>query len=240
MPNCTSLGGLHRRGGRRPRRNGQLDKLDEQEGKLQQEGEAEGVADERLEEIGEALDALAEKREAIEEARLVDDPDARAKAGAFVVLDHDGKVRIERGLVQRSQKAPRHETAEAASESKKKAKPEFSDALTRRLTAERTLALRAVLAAQPEHALTALVHALVLKEFYNDRHPVICITVRDEAICSVRASTPTRPRPRRRCTHCVGNCRKPCLRMLPTCGAGSSRRIRRRSCVISPTASRRA
>ncbi|MCE7949617.1 MAG: ParB/RepB/Spo0J family partition protein [Xanthomonadales bacterium PRO7] len=157
-----------------------LDKLDEQEAKLQQDGEAEGATDERLEEIGEALDALAEKREAIEEARLVDDPQARANAGAFVVLDHDGKVRIERGLVQRSQKAPGHEPQEAAGEVKKKPKPEFSDALTRRLTAERTLALRAVLAAQPEHALTALVHALVLKEFYNDRHPVICITVRDE------------------------------------------------------------
>lgn len=158
-----------------------LDKLDEREGKLQREGEAEGVADERLEEIGEALDALAEKREAIEEARIVDDPDARAKAGAFVLLGHDGKVRIERGLVQRGQsKAPRHETTEAAGEAKKKSKPEFSDALTRRLTAERTLALRVVLASQPENALTALVHALVLAEFYHDKDTAIGITVRDE------------------------------------------------------------
>lgn len=158
-----------------------LDKLAEHEARLQQQGEAEEVTDERLEEIGQALDTLAEKRKAIEDACIVDDPDARANAGAFVLLGHDGKVRIERGLVQRSQaKAPRHVAQEAAGEAKEKPKPEFSDALTRRLTAERTLALRAVLASQPVHALTVLVHALVLAQFYSDKDTAIGITVRDE------------------------------------------------------------
>jgi len=163
-----------------------LDKLDEQESALQQEGEAEDVSEERLDEIHAALDALAEKRKAIEDARIVDDPDGKANAGALVLLTHDGKVQIERGLVQRAERAnARNDAARAGGAAgvpvKPKEKPEFSDALTRRLTAERTLALRAELAAQPTHALSALVHALVLATFYHDDGSVLVVTIKDDS-----------------------------------------------------------
>jgi len=163
-----------------------LDKIGEQESALQQEGEAEDVAEERLDMIHEALDALAEKRKAVEDARVADDPDAKANAGALVLLAHDGKVQLERGLVQRVERAAtRGSTANAEAGATvpvtPKEKPEFSDALTRRLTAERTLALRAVLAAQPEHALSALVHALVLATFYHDDSSVLVVTIKDDS-----------------------------------------------------------
>lgn len=161
-----------------------LDRFKEKEIQLQKEGGAAGVSEERLEVIRTALDSLAEKREAIEDACIVDDPTARANVGVLVLLGHDGKVRIERGLVRRSERAAR-ETANADSDAgtvaAPKEKPEFSDALTRRLTAERTLALRAVLAAQPAHALTALVHSLVLATFYHDQRSALVVTIRDES-----------------------------------------------------------
>lgn len=162
-----------------------LDRLDEQEAKLQAEGEAQDVSEERLDKIHEALDVLAEKRNAIEEALIVDDPDAKANAGALVLLGHDGKVQIERGLVQRAERAAGRgnsvHTGENATQSKPKERAEFSDALTRRLTAERTLALRAVLASQPAHALTALVHTLVLATFYHDKSSALVVTIKDES-----------------------------------------------------------
>lgn len=161
-----------------------LDRFKEKEIQLQEEGGTAGVSEERLEVIRTALDSLAEKREAIEDARIVDDPTARANAGVLVLLGHDGKVRIERGLVRRPERAAR-ETANADSDAgtvaAPKEKPEFSDALTRRLTAERTLALRAVLAAQPAHALTVLVHSLVLATFYHDQRSALVVTIRDES-----------------------------------------------------------
>jgi len=163
-----------------------LAKLDAQEETLRQEADAQDVSEERLDEIHAAIDKLAEKREAIEDARIVDDPEARTKAGAWVLLGHDGKVRIERGLVRCAERATaRREMGEveggAGAPSKLKEKPKFSDALTRRLTAERTLALRALLAAQPAHALTVLVHSLVLATFYQDRRSALVVTIRDES-----------------------------------------------------------
>jgi ParB family chromosome partitioning protein len=161
-----------------------LDRFKEKEIQLQEEGGAADVSEERLEVIRTALDSLAEKREAIEDACIVDDPAARANAGVLVLLGHDGKVRIERGLVRRSERAAR-ETVNADSDvgtmAAPKEKPEFSDALTRRLTAERTLAMRAMLAAQPAHALTVLVHSLVLATFYHDKSSVLVVTVKDES-----------------------------------------------------------
>lgn len=163
-----------------------LDKLDEQDATLRQEGEGEDVSTERLDEIDAALEAFAEKRRAIEDARVVDDPDAKAQAGALVLLDHDGKVKIERALVRReSRAAARSDNAKANGDADASAtpkeRPEFSDALTRRLTAERTLALRAVLAQHPTHALTVLVHSLVLDAFYHERESVLAVTIKDDS-----------------------------------------------------------
>ncbi|MBR0347528.1 MAG: ParB/RepB/Spo0J family partition protein [Rudaea sp.] len=165
----------------------QLAKLDAEESALQQEGETEDIAEDHLDEIHAAIDALHEQREAIEQARVMDDPDARAKAGALVLLGHDGKVRIERGLVVRAARTTHRDATDAESDPttspQPKEKAEFTDALTRRLTAERTLALRAVFASQPVHALTALVHGLVLARFYDDTDSVLGVTVRDDAHC---------------------------------------------------------
>jgi len=164
---------------------GELATLDQKQFSLEQELEQE-ITDEREREINDELQLVAERRGENEQAREVDDVDARTRAGALVVLGHEGAVHIERGLVRpedrkvlrtmQSGGEPDTGSSEAKAE-----KPEFSDALTRRLTAERSLALRASLAAQPVHALTALTHALVLAAFYDDRSTALDIAVRDEA-----------------------------------------------------------
>jgi ParB family chromosome partitioning protein len=164
---------------------GELGALDKKQSSLEQELEQE-ITEEREREVNDELQLVTERRAEIEQAREVDDTDARAKAGVLVVLGHDGAVHVERGLVraedrkvrraERSDGEPNTNSSEAKAE-----KPEFSDALTRRLTAERSLALRASLATQPVHALTALTHALVLAAFYDDRSTALDIAVRDEA-----------------------------------------------------------
>ena len=109
------------------------------------------------------------------------DPEDIARAGAFVILDYNGDLRVETGFIRPEDDAPKaepedagsspsiSEAAEAPAEVQAKepiAKP-LSDALIQDLTAHRTMALRFVLGEQPETALIAVVHALTLSSFYG-------------------------------------------------------------------------
>ncbi len=138
--------------------------------------------DARLTEIDAELTALDSRP-------TVYDPDDMVRAGVFISLTHDGRLRIDRGYV-RPEDEPVAEgqsggsnggnadvsdgatvtvAGQAASiggddDEDESIKP-LPDRLVSELTAERTLALRDALADAPQAAFLALLHALVLSVF---------------------------------------------------------------------------
>jgi ParB family chromosome partitioning protein len=145
----------------------------------------EGVAW-KLEAVSDEIDAISAKRHAY-------DANVIAHGGAFVVLHHDGTVRIERGFVRLEDEAladPQPEleaegdatapeavedeqaengdedVREVEEEDEEPGKP-ISDSLTRDLSAHRTLALRVALGERPDLALIALTHTLTAQLFYS-------------------------------------------------------------------------
>ena len=117
------------------------------------------------------------------------DPEEQARAGVFVSLMHDGRLRIDRGYV-RAEDEPvaegdeasgdtaaavvangptvtvggQMQDTQAADEEDDTIRP-LPDRLVSELTAERTLALRDALANAPDTAFIALLHALCLSVF---------------------------------------------------------------------------
>ncbi|BAM89481.1 hypothetical protein S58_34880 [Bradyrhizobium oligotrophicum S58] len=140
--------------------------------------------DVRFCELEAEIDRLEAKRQAY-------DPDDVARGGAFVILNHDGSLRIERGFVRPGDEKPRAE-AEPGSDAQApdgdggaegEAAPDgdgeegdapeeedddrpLSDLLVRDLTAHQTLGLRLNLSEQPEAAIVAVTHALAAQIFY--------------------------------------------------------------------------
>ncbi|WP_316224413.1 MULTISPECIES: ParB/RepB/Spo0J family partition protein [unclassified Bradyrhizobium] len=135
-------------------------------------------ADRRFAELEAEIERIDAKRHAY-------DTDDIARGGVFVVLNHDGTARIERGFIRADDEAPRPEDVEGATitedgeivgedaepqpddeEAEDAGKP-LSDLLIRDLTAHRTLGLRLALGEQPEMALVAVVHAMAAQTFYR-------------------------------------------------------------------------
>ncbi|WP_299008608.1 ParB/RepB/Spo0J family partition protein [uncultured Caulobacter sp.] len=154
---------------------------------------AEGYSsyDEMPEDVAAKLQAVSDEIDAISEKRSAYDANVIAHGGAFVVLHHDGSVRIERGFVRAEDVAladpqPEPETdatdpqagedeqtedgdedvQEIEDEDEEPGKP-ISDSLTRDLSAYRTLALRVALDERPDMALIALTHTLTAQLFYS-------------------------------------------------------------------------
>ena len=152
---------------------------------------AEGYSsyDEMPKDVATRLEAVSDEIDAISAKRSAYDANAIAHGGAFVVLHHDGTVRIERGFVRAEDDAladpqPEPEAEadvtdrqavedeqdenvhEIEEEDEEPGKP-ISDSLTRDLSAYRTLALRVALADQPGIALIALTHTLAAQLFYS-------------------------------------------------------------------------
>lgn len=154
---------------------------------------------ESAEELPDEVDArfgeLEAEIERLEAKRLAYDPADIARCGTFVILNHDGTVRIERGFVKAEDEKREPETqavsgegeggqpgsedgatvlnGEAGRESSEGEdedadghKP-LSDSLIRDLTAHRTLGLRLSLSEQPEVAIVAVTHALSAQIFYR-------------------------------------------------------------------------
>jgi ParB family chromosome partitioning protein len=155
---------------------------------------AEGYSsyDEMPEEMAAKLEEASDEIDAISAKRYVYDANVIAHGGAFVVLHHDGTVRIERGFVRLEDEAlanpqpePEAEGDATAPEVGEDEQPEdgeedvqeveedeepgkpISDSLIRDLSAHRTLALRVALANQPGIALIALTHTLTAQLFYS-------------------------------------------------------------------------
>lgn len=155
---------------------------------------AEGYSsyDEMPEDVATKLEAVSDEIDVISAKRYAYDANVIAHGGVFVVLHHDGTVRIERGFVRLEDEAladpqPEPEAAGDATapevgedeqpedgdedvqeieEDKEPGKP-ISDSLIRDLSAHRTLALRVALADQPGIALIALTHTLTAQLFYS-------------------------------------------------------------------------
>lgn len=140
------------------------------------------------------LDALEAAVDAFNYPALIYDPAEVARAGAFVTLANDGSLRVERGFVRPEDEAPAEpETVEGGSSASSGAAsvsgsvvtvggepledPEASDEdgtlkplserLVTELTAYQTLALRDVLACDPDMAHLAVLHVLALSAFYH-------------------------------------------------------------------------
>ncbi|RWD10458.1 MAG: ParB/RepB/Spo0J family partition protein [Mesorhizobium sp.] len=133
---------------------------------LIESGAADDEAEAKLEEVEKRIDALTARTEAYS-------PEALANGGAFVMLDYYGRLSIERGFVK-------PDDAEVTDEDKAdeglpsvagEAKPAIptvthSAALIEDLTAHKTAALRIELANNPDVALIAVVHAVLLQVAY--------------------------------------------------------------------------
>ncbi|HWW12141.1 MAG TPA: ParB N-terminal domain-containing protein, partial [Brevundimonas sp.] len=156
-------------------------------------------AEARLSQIEEDLDALA--------SHFGFDPQEKARAGAFVVLANDGETRIERGYVRPEDepqakvepeaeaggdgRAPAPDEAEEedsgeededgpgeVEESFGEANAPISPRIRADLTAHRSTALRYALAQDPDLALVALTHALLLRVFGGLGGYASCLDVR--------------------------------------------------------------
>jgi ParB family chromosome partitioning protein len=157
------------------------------------------TADELPDHVDARFCELEADIERLEAKRQAYDPDDIARGGAFVIPNHDGMVRIERGFIRPGDEKPRPEAeqageasvageteggdgqaphdengdGESASDEDDDDRP-LSDSLVRDLTAHRTLGLRLNLSEQPEVALVAATHALSAQTFYigADAHVV--------------------------------------------------------------------
>lgn len=151
---------------------------------------AQHESDEELpDEVDARFGELEAEIERLEAKRLAYDPADIARCGAFVILNHDGTVRIERGFVRAEDERQDTETVKASGEGEggeggsglngsgneslagddedsDDEKP-LSDILIRDLTAHRTLGLRLALSEQPEVAIVAVTHALSAQIFYR-------------------------------------------------------------------------
>lgn len=156
---------------------------------------AEGYSsyDEMPEDVAEKLEAMSDEIDAISAKRYAYDANVIAHGGVFVVLNHDGVPRLERGFVRAEDEAladPQPEDEgegeaidpeavadeqaedgdddeqEIEEEDEEPGKP-ISDSLTRDLSAHRTLALRVALGERPDLALIALTHTLTAQLFYS-------------------------------------------------------------------------
>ncbi len=131
--------------------------------------------------------------ERIDARRHAYDPADIARCGAFVILNHDGTIRVERGFVRAEDAVPNtrdangegeaghisgegggatanggteRQVAGSQDEDTEEGKP-LSDILIRDLTAYRTLGLRVALSEQPDIAVVAVTHALSAQIFYR-------------------------------------------------------------------------
>ena len=147
-------------------------------------------ADELPEEVDERLGEIETAMEALQNRPIRFEVDDYAIAGAFVSIDSSGGLRVERGYV-RPEDEPIKETDESdgdasadtdiadvvdndgteaqqvdEDEDDDGTKP-LSDRLICELTVHRTMALRDALANDPQLAMLACLHAMVLQLFYH-------------------------------------------------------------------------
>ncbi|MFM0210079.1 ParB/RepB/Spo0J family partition protein [Paraburkholderia sediminicola] len=149
----------------------EMDALTARQDELAERYDALAEDDEDAYEEGEKLEAemneVTAAIQALEIRTQAWDAQQMAEAGAFVILDPQGNLIIERGLVRRESDdghgegaIPVGQAVAALKEANRKAKPVHSAKLCQRLSAHRTAAIHAELIAQPSVALAALLFRL--------------------------------------------------------------------------------
>ena len=157
-------------------------------------------AEELPDDVDQRFGELEAEIERIDAKRHAYEADEIARGGAFVVLNHDGTARVERGFIRPEDEKPEPEEAEDDTsesiedgeydeggnpvpaldaedeEAEEDGKP-LSDLLIRDLTAHRTLGLRLALGEQPDMALIAVTHALAAQTFYRGAEAT-CLEIR--------------------------------------------------------------
>lgn len=116
------------------------------------------------EEIGSRRQSLEDSMEAIEHRLRHWTDDDKAHIGAVVTINRTGHITIIEGLACASD-LPAKDSANDNAPDRRKERPAISAALLRELSAQRTQAMRATLASQPEVALNALIYSLALPVF---------------------------------------------------------------------------
>jgi ParB family chromosome partitioning protein len=148
------------------------------------------TAEELPDEVDARFGELENQIEQFEAKRQAYDPGDIARGGAFVILNHDGTIRIERGFIRpEDEKSPaeaghegdaeapddegagddqstRDGEGEEVENEEEEEEQRLSDTLIRDLTAHRTLGLRLNLSERPDVAIVAATHALAAQIFY--------------------------------------------------------------------------
>ena len=166
-------------------------------------------AEDLPDDVDQCFGELEAEIERIDAKRHAYDAEDIGRGGVFVVLNHDGTARIERGFVRPEDEKPEPEADAEADEqgyavtedgeiiedgdgnrvsaletedeeAEDDGKP-LSDLLIRDLTAHRTLGLRLALGEQPDMALLAVTHALAAPTFYRavEAH---CLDIRPASV----------------------------------------------------------
>ncbi|WP_227287639.1 ParB N-terminal domain-containing protein [Boseongicola sp. H5] len=153
--------------------------------------EAHAEADELPDEVDQRLGEIEAAMEALQDRPIKFEPEDYAIAGAFVSIDSSGGLRVERGYVRaedepvvesdddidgistdtdvtdpQTDRTATDETGAEDDEDDDGTKP-LSDRLICDLTVHRTMALRDALANDPQLAMLACLHAMVLQLFYH-------------------------------------------------------------------------
>jgi ParB family chromosome partitioning protein len=119
-------------------------------------------------EDGEAYEKLAAKREKLE-SEIAFTAEDKAASGAIVAVSAEGELEIICGLVRPEDRTTAKKKKAKANGEDGDTPPCFSAKLIEDLTAHRTAALQAMLADNPKVALAAVVHAMALGVFYDER-----------------------------------------------------------------------
>jgi ParB family transcriptional regulator, chromosome partitioning protein len=104
-------------------------------------------------------------------------PQDVARAGAFVTLDREGGVRIERGFVRPENEPHSKAAKKQAGKSVEDGPAPLSERLVADLTAQRTAALRNELAIRPDVALIAAVYTLAAATFFAGTSGLSCLHI---------------------------------------------------------------
>ncbi len=137
----------------------------------QYDGEDEGVDTDALEQRSEAID---DELASISASLLHYSDEDRARSGVVVSLDRQGEVVIHRGLTHDAPSKSRATRAAARIDGETgevTVASGVSEALARRLSAHRTVALQVEVARRPDVALAAVVHTLVMQLVRHDYWP---------------------------------------------------------------------
>jgi ParB family chromosome partitioning protein len=144
---------------------------------------AEDHGEDAPELVRSEMEALAGQIDTLSQRTRCWRSDDIGRAGAIIGIGHAGQLTVERGLVRPEDAAEAGDEGDTVRSDRrggnaKKQSGELSAALIEDLTAQRTAALRAVLASDPCTALAAVVHAMALPLFYDRFGAKTCLSLR--------------------------------------------------------------